>query len=86
MTNHADLFDTKGRLLRLAVAVLVAGVLGVLAFFVAEHLAKPEMLRPSVAHHDGKEGGYQFVYFMTALAAGVGLLATVAIQNRCAKR
>ena len=86
MTNHADLFDSKGRLLRIAIAVLVAGILGVVAFFVANHLTNPEALAPTVAVRDGKQGGYQLVYMMTALAAGIGLIATLAIQNRCAAK
>jgi len=79
-----DLLDWRGRLRRLAIALAVGGVVAAIAYVVTDALAGPDLA--SGATLATRRGAARFIVYFTLLGFVVGLLATLAVLTRRARR
>lgn len=80
-----DLLDETGRLRRLAIALVVAGVCGAIAYMITNGLAKPDDM-PGGFDGGSQRRAFGFVFYTTALVFVATFALTLAIQNHLEKR
>ena len=82
-----DVMDSAGRARRLILALILGASAAAIAYFVADHLAKPDEMAASGRHSSYSVGqATRFVWYVTAFAGGGVFMIALAVQNQIAKR
>lgn len=81
-----DVRDEHGRLRRLAVALVVGVVVGVIAYLFAMQLVQPDSLRGDLYGGGQQQRAYKVVWMITAFAGGGAFTGVLAGLTRRARR
>lgn len=81
-----DVMDSRGRMRRLVIALVVGVVVAGTAFLIADHMARPDdQVRDGVYDSTHVANAYKFVWFVTAFAGAIAFSITLTTLQRMAK-
>lgn len=79
-----DLHDSAGRLLRLALGLVIGVAIGALVYFVADTLIDPEPEKLLVSRRQMSR--FTFVIWVSMLSGVVSFFVSLIVQNRIARK